>query len=85
MGSRPTPDFAGLIGRLAAELEARQIPFMLIGGQAVLLHGEPRLTEDVDVTMGVGPDRVQDLLDACEVLGLEPLPATPRQKDDLAR
>jgi hypothetical protein len=78
MGSPPTPDFAGLIGRLAAELEARRIPFMLIGGQAVLLHGEPRLTQDVDVTMGVGPDRVQDLLDACEALGLDPLPDDPR-------
>lgn len=29
MGSRPTPDFAALIGRLAAELEARRIPFVL--------------------------------------------------------
>jgi hypothetical protein len=78
MGSRPTPDFAGLIARLAAELEARRIPFMLIGGQAVLLHGEPRLTQDVDVTLGVGPDRIQDLLDACEVLALHPLPDDPR-------
>ncbi len=25
---------------------------MLIGGQAVLLHGQPRLTEDIDVTLG---------------------------------
>lgn len=50
---------------------------MLIGGHAVLLHGEPRLTQDVDVTMGVGPDRVQDLLGACEALGLDPLPDDP--------
>jgi hypothetical protein len=78
MGSLPTPDFAGLIARVAAELEARRIPFMLIGGQAVLVHGEPRLTQDVDVTMGVGPDRIQDLIDACEVLGLHPLPDDPR-------
>src|SRR5688572_23656602 len=77
MVSRPTPDFARLIARLGAELEARQIPFMLIGGQAVLVHGEPRLTQDVDVTLGVGPDRVEDLLGACEVLGLEPLPGDP--------
>lgn len=70
MGSPPTPDFADLIARLAVELEAKQVPFMLIGGQAVLLHGEPRLTEDVDVTMGVGPDRIRDLLDVCEALDL---------------
>jgi hypothetical protein len=77
MDSRPGPDFARLIARLGAELEARRIPFMLIGGQAVLLHGEPRLTQDVDVTLGVGPDRVDDLLDACEALGLDPLPDDP--------
>jgi hypothetical protein len=78
MDSRPPPDFAALIARLSAELEARRIPFMLIGGQAVLLHGEPRLTQDVDVTMGVGPDRVHDVLGACAALGLEPLPDDPR-------
>jgi hypothetical protein len=75
MASPPTPDFADLIARLAVGLEAKRIPFMLIGGQAVLLHGEPRLTQDVDVTMGVGPDRIQDLLGVCEALGLQPLPA----------
>jgi hypothetical protein len=71
------PDFADLIARLAVELEAKRVPFMLIGGQAVLLHGEPRLTQDVDVTVGVGPDRVPDLLAVCEALGLQPLPDDP--------
>ncbi len=27
---------------------------MIIGGQAVLVHGEPRLTKDIDVTLGIG-------------------------------
>lgn len=27
---------------------------MIIGGQAVLLYGEPRLTKDIDVTLGIG-------------------------------
>ena len=27
---------------------------MVIGGQAVLLYGEPRLTRDIDITLGVG-------------------------------
>jgi hypothetical protein len=77
MASPSTPDFADLIARLAVELEAKRVPFMLIGGQAVLLHGEPRLTQDVDVTVGVGPDRVPDLLGVCEALGLQPLPDDP--------
>jgi len=25
---------------------------MVIGGQAVLLYGEPRLTKDIDITLG---------------------------------
>lgn len=68
------PDFARLLARLATELQARELPFMVIGGQAVLLHGEPRLTQDVDVTLGVGPERLNDLLAACDALGLRVLP-----------
>ncbi len=26
---------------------------MVIGGQAVLLYGEPRLTKDIDITLGI--------------------------------
>jgi hypothetical protein len=33
-----------------------------VGGQAVLLYGEPRLTRDIDVTLGIGPDRLQEIL-----------------------
>ena len=29
---------------------------MVIGGQAVLLYGEPRLTKDIDITLGIGID-----------------------------
>ena len=52
---------------------------MLIGGQAVLLHGRPRLTEDIDVTLGAAPDRLPDLLEACRELGLDPLPEEPER------
>lgn len=47
---------------------------MLIGGQAVLLHGRPRLTEDIDVTLGTGPDGWRMVREICGELGLEPLP-----------
>lgn len=73
MASRP-PDFEGLLARLTTVLDRRGVPFMLIGGQAVLLHGDPRLTQDVDVTLGLGPGRWGDLIDACADIGLEPLP-----------
>ena len=51
------------------------LPFMLIGGQAVLLHGEPRLTHDIDVTLRAPPSRLDDVLAACAEMGLRPLPA----------
>jgi len=73
MASRPL-DFGGLLARLTGELEARELPFMLIGGQAVLLHGTPRLTDDVDLTLGAGPDELPRLLEVCSALDLEPLP-----------
>jgi hypothetical protein len=44
--------FETLLERIALALEQAAVPYMVIGGQAVLLHGEPRLTKDIDVTLG---------------------------------
>jgi hypothetical protein len=51
---------------------------MVIGGQAVLLYGEPRLTKDIDITLGVDLTRLQDVLSAVRDMRLTPLvdPAT---------
>jgi len=46
---------------------------MIIGGQAVLLYGEPRLTRDIDITLGVNIDRLDTLLDMIRQLGIKPL------------
>jgi hypothetical protein len=77
MASPPTPDFERLIAAVAGELDRRGVPYMLIGGQAVLLHGEPRLTRDIDVTLGVGPDRIELLLEICAAADLTPLVDDP--------
>ena len=74
MASPQPPDFSALIARIARELAGRQLPFMLIGGQAVLLHGQPRLTEDIDITLGVDPSHLHVIQQVCKALGLEPLP-----------
>jgi hypothetical protein len=76
MASRQPSDLERLLAALTAELGARQLPFMLIGGQAVLLHGSPRLTEDIDITLGVEPDALPVLLKACTALGLTSLPVS---------
>lgn len=74
MGSRREPDFVRLLATVASALRESDIPFMLIGGQAVLLHGWPRLTEDIDITLGASPERLPAVRDVCHRSGLRPLP-----------
>jgi len=46
---------------------------MIIGGQAVLLYGEPRLTKDIDVTLGIGVEELNRLKAIVHRMGLEVL------------
>ncbi len=66
--------FRELIARIAASLAVRKIPYMIIGGQAVLLYGEPRLTRDIDVTLGADVSWLPDVLRSAEDIGVKPLP-----------
>ena len=68
------PDFRGLLARITESLDAHGVAFMVIGGQAVLVHGEPRLTQDIDITLAADPHQLLDILAVCSDLGLEPLP-----------
>ena len=70
--------FEQLLERIAQGLENAGIPYMIIGGQAVLLYGEPRLTKDIDITLGVDLTRLQDVLSAVCDMRITPLvdPAT---------
>ena len=43
----------------------------------MLLYGEPRLTRDIDVTLGAGTDRLRDVLVALGEIPLRPLPEDP--------
>lgn len=65
--------FAQLLERLAQGLDQAGLPYMIIGGQAVLLYGEPRLTRDIDITLGVDVDRLADLVALVDQLHLRPL------------
>lgn len=77
MASRQQPEFDRLLAAVSRELRSRDLPHILIGGQAVLLHGAPRLTEDIDVSLSVGPEETAVVADACAAIGLEPLVADP--------
>ena len=74
MDSHLKPDFISLISIISEVLRKAELPFMLIGGQAVLLHGQPRLTEDIDITLGVSPVELPRVIRACKQIGLEVLP-----------
>lgn len=47
---------------------------MIVGGQAVLLYGEPRLTRDIDITLGVDTYRMNDIVAIAKKLKLKILP-----------
>jgi uncharacterized NAD-dependent epimerase/dehydratase family protein len=55
--------FEQLLARLALALDAAKISYMVIGGQAVLVYGEPRLTQDVDIVLGLAPDQLEAVVD----------------------
>jgi len=65
--------FEALLEKLGLALAAAQLPYVIIGGQAVLLHGEPRLTKDVDVTLGIDVDRLGEVLSLATSIGLRSL------------
>jgi hypothetical protein len=65
--------FENLLERIAKGLKNNGIPYMVVGGQAVLLYGEPRLTKDIDITLGADLTRLQDVISAVHDIGLTPL------------
>ena len=66
--------FEKILFSIGVSLKKRDIPYMIIGGQAVLLYGEPRLTRDIDITLGVNVDHLDELLAVVQELTLKPLP-----------
>jgi len=68
-----------LIKKLAQRLDEDKIPYMIIGGQAVLLYGTPRLTRDIDITLGVDTDKFQLIEGICKKLGLKILHENPEE------
>src|SRR5438270_13129880 len=74
----PAPSTASqLLAALAQHLDKRGVPYMIIGGQAVLLYGEPRVTRDIDVTVGLTPDRFNEIVPIVEAVGLATLVDAP--------
>ena len=65
--------YRDLILKIISELDREKIPYMIIGGQAILLHGEPRMTQDIDITLGIDIDDYKKIESVITKLKLEPL------------
>jgi predicted nucleotidyltransferase len=65
--------FKGLLSKVALQLKKASVPYMVIGGQAVLVYGEPRLTRDIDITLGIGVREIDRVQKVMEILGLKSL------------
>jgi len=66
-----------LIEKISKEFEKHKIDYMIIGGQAVLIYGEPRLTKEIDITIGANIDKYRDILNIVQNLNLKILPKDP--------
>lgn len=68
-----------LLKRIARELDREGVPYMIIGGQAVLVYGEPRFTRDIDITVALTPDSLQKVVRVVRKSGLEILTDNPEK------
>jgi hypothetical protein len=51
-----------ILSDIAGRLEVAAIPYIVMGGQAVLLYGEPRSTKGIDITLGIDVDKAPKLM-----------------------
>lgn len=73
-----------LLGLLGA-LDQAGVRAVVVGGVAVVLHGHPRLTVDLDLVVDLEPGNVRSALEVFRVHGLRPrLPVDPDQFADPA-
>lgn len=63
--------FQRLLKKISRESRKASIPYMVIGGQAVLLYGEPRLTRDIDITLGIGVNELGKITKIVSIIGLK--------------
>jgi predicted nucleotidyltransferase len=54
---------------LLKSLNSKNVKYLLIGGYAVILHGHPRLTNDLDVVIANEQQNIERCLDALNEFG----------------
>jgi len=59
------------------------VRYIVVGGLAVVLHGHPRLTVDVDLVVDLDEEQARRAIDTLVALGLHPrVPVNPREFAD---
>ncbi len=62
---------------LFSALTRRRVDYLLIGGLAVSLHGVERATMDVDITVAMNADNLENLIEVARELKLSPVLPVP--------
>jgi len=66
-----------------AALDSANVRFVVVGGVAVVLHGHPRMTADLDLVIDLAADPAHRAIAALVGLGMEPrLPVDPQSFAD---
>ncbi len=66
--------FEELLTQIGSYLDRHKFLYMIVDGQAVLLYGEPCVTRDIDVALGVNTGCFSELLSFFNELNLKPIP-----------
>jgi len=69
--------FPRLLARPAKAFKQAGILYMVFGAQAVLLHGQPRFTGDIDIMLGIEPAEAARVLKLVRKLKLKILVDDP--------
>lgn len=63
-------EFEKILIRIGQVLDSNAVPYMIIGGQAVIFHSEYRATKDIDLTIGVDIDELDKIKNCILEIGL---------------
>ena len=73
---------AGSLEAIFAALERAHVRYLVVGGVAVVLHGHPRFTADLDLVLALDAANVRAALGALRAVGY--MPRAPVPAEDLA-
>jgi hypothetical protein len=71
---------AGDLQRVFEALEAERVRYLVVGGVAVVLHGHPRFTADLDLIVALDSENALAAIRALATLGYRPRAPVPAEQ-----